>query len=96
MAVKTSTPWWFSGVLLFGLLCLFAGQRALAHTDGPSTVLTVLGLLFVVGATGVRVWAYSRESGKRRAVEGVMLLCHGGIALALLVYFLVADRSGVF
>jgi hypothetical protein len=95
MAMKTSTPWWITGVLFFGLLCLFAGQRALAHLDTTSTVLTGLGLLCVVGATGVRVWAFTRESGRRRAVEGVMLLCHAGVGLALLVYFFVAAKEGV-
>ncbi len=95
MAMKTSTPWWITGVLFFGLLCLFAGQRALAHMDTTSTVLTGLGLLCVIGATGVRVWAYSRETGRRRAVEGVMLLCHAGVGVALLLYFFVAAKDGV-
>ena len=69
MAMKTSTPWWLTGILFFGLLCLFAGQRALAHMDTTSTVLTALGLLSVIGATGVRVWAFTRERGRRRTVE---------------------------
>jgi hypothetical protein len=93
MAVKTSTPWWVSGVLLFGLLCLFAGQRVLAHMSKVSTVLTGLGLLCVVAATGARLWAFQRESGKRRQVEGIMLLSHAGVALALLVYFFVAKGA---
>jgi len=93
MAVKTSTPWWVTGVLLLGLVCLFAGQRVLAHMDKTSTFLTVLGLVCVVAATGVRAWAFQRESGKRRVVEGLQLLCHGGVAAALLVYFFVADKT---
>lgn len=95
MAMKTSTPWWITGVLFFGLVCLFAGQRALAHLDTTSTILTGLGLLCVIGATGVRVWAFSREAGRRRAVEGVMLICHAGVAVALLLYFFVAAKEGV-
>jgi hypothetical protein len=95
MAMKTSTPWWLTGVLFFGLLCLFAGLRALAHMDTTSTVLTGLGLLCVIGATGVRVWAFTRETGRRRAVEGVMLLCHAGVAVALLLYFFVAAKDDV-
>ena len=95
MAMKTSTPWWLTGILFFGLLCLFAGQRALAHMDTTSTVLTGLGLLSVIGATGVRVWAFTRETGRRRAVEGVMLLCHAGVGVALLLYFFVASKEGV-
>src|SRR4029078_3403525 len=50
--------------------------------------------LCVVGATGVRVWAFTRESGRRRAGEGVMLLCHAGIGIALLLYFFVAAKDG--
>ena len=95
MAMKTSTPWWLTGILFFGLLCLFAGQRALAHMDTTSTVLTGLGLLSVIGATGIRVWAFTRETGRRRAVEGVMLLCHAGVGVALLLYFFVASKEGV-
>ena len=95
MAIKTSTPWWITGVLFLGLLCLFAGQRALAHMDTTSTVLTGLGLLCLIGVTGIRVWAFTRETGRRRAVEGVMLLCHAGIGVALLLYFFVASKDGV-
>ena len=95
MAMKTSTPWWITGVLFLGLLALFAGQRALAHMDTTSTVLTAIGLLCVIGATGVRVWAFTRETGRRRAVEGVMLVCHAGVGLALLLYFFVASKEGV-
>lgn len=95
MAMKTSTPWWLTGILFFGLLCLFAGQRALAHMDTTSTVLTGLGLLSVIGATGIRVWAFTRETGRRRAVEAVMLLCHAGVGVALLLYFFVASKDGV-
>lgn len=94
MAMKTSTPWWITGVLFLGLVCLFAGQRALAHMDTTSTVLTGFGLLCVIGATGVRVWAFTRETGRRRAVEGVMLICHAGVGVALLLYFFVAARDG--
>jgi hypothetical protein len=93
--MKTSTPWWLTGILFFGLLCLFAGQRALAHMDTTSTVLTGLGLLSVIGATGVRVWAFTRETGRRRAVEAVMLVCHAGVGVALLIYFFVASKDGV-
>lgn len=94
MAMKTSTPWWITGVLFLGLVALFAGQRALAHMDTTSTVLTAFGLLCVIGATGVRVWAFTRETGRRRAVEGVQLICHAGVGVALLLYFFVASRDG--
>jgi len=94
MAVKTSTPWWVSGLLALGLLSLFTGQRVLAHLDAVSGVLTYLGLLLVVGATAVRAWAFQREKGKRRSVERVLLLSHAGVLLALLVYYSFVTTSG--
>jgi hypothetical protein len=94
MAVKTSTPWWVSALLALGLLLLFAGQRVLAHLESVSTVLTWLGLILVAGSTGIRAWAYRREQGKRRAVERLLLLCHGGAILALVIYFLFGTPSG--
>lgn len=93
MAVKTSTPWWVSALLFLGLLLVFAGQRVLSHI-GAASALTWLGLLLVVGSTGVRAWAMMREKGKRRAVERLLLLCHAGALVALLVYWLFGTTSG--
>jgi gliding motility-associatede transport system auxiliary component len=94
MAVKTSTPWWISGILAWGLLCLFAGLRVLAHLETVSMVLTGLGVVCVAAATGVRAWAYMRESGGRRAVERLLLLCHVGVIVALLIYFFFDSSKG--
>ena len=94
MAVKTSTPWWVSALLALGLLFVFAGERVLAHLDAVSSALTYLGLLLVAGSTAVRFWALRREKGKRRAVERVLLLCHGGVILALVVYYLLGTAGG--
>lgn len=95
MAVRTSTPWWISGVLALGLLFLFAGQRVLVQWSTLATICTVLGLIAVAGATGIRGWALSREKGKRRTVEAVMLLCHGGVVLGLIIYFLFGTHKGL-
>lgn len=94
MAVKTSTPWWVSALLALGLLLLFAGQRVLAHLDTTSTVLTWFGLILIAGSTGIRFWAFRREAGKRKSVERLLLLCHGGAILALVIYFLFGTTSG--
>lgn len=93
MAVKTSTPWWVSALLFLGLLLVFTGQRVLSHIDAASTGLSWLGLLLVVGSTGVRGWAMMREKGKRRSVERLLLLCHAGVLGALLVYWLFGDAG---
>jgi len=94
MAVKTSTPWWVSALLALGLLFLFAGERVLAHMDTVSSVLTWLGLLLVAGSTGIRAWAFAREQGMRKSVERLLLICHGGVILALVIYFLFGTASG--
>jgi hypothetical protein len=94
MAVKTSTPWWVSALLFLGLLLIFTGQRVLSHIDAAASGLTWLGLLLVLGSTGVRAWAMRREKGKRRAVERLLLLSHAGALLALLVYYLFGTASG--
>jgi hypothetical protein len=94
MAVKTSTPWWVSVLLALGLLLLFAGQRVLVHLESVSTVLTWLGLILVAGSTGIRAWAFRREQGKRKSVESLLLICHGGAILALVIYFLFGTPSG--
>lgn len=93
MAVKTSTPWWVSALLFLGLLLIFTGQRVLSHIDAAATALSWLGLVLVVGSTGVRAWAMLREKGKRRSVEGLLLLCHAGVLAALLIYWFFGDAG---
>jgi len=81
-------------LLALGLLLLFTGQRVLVHLESVSTVLTWLGLILVAGSTGIRAWAFRRERGKRKSVESLLLICHGGAILALVIYFLFGTPSG--
>jgi hypothetical protein len=94
MAVKTSTPWWVSALLALGLLSLFTGQRVLAHLDSVSSVLSFLGLFLVAGSTALRAWAFVRDKGSRKSVEGVLLLSHAGVILALVIYYLFGTEGG--
>jgi len=73
---------------------MFAGQRVLSHLDTTSTVLTVIGLLLIAGATAIRFWAFRRETGKRRMVERLLLVCHAGMILSLVIYFLLGTTTG--
>jgi hypothetical protein len=94
MAVKTSTPWWVSGLLALGLVSLFSGERVLAHLDTVSSALTFLGLLLIAGSTGLRAWAYNRDTGSRKKVEGVLLLSHAGVIVSLVIYYLFGTDGG--
>ena len=94
MAVKTSTPWWVSALLALGLLFLFAGERVLSHLDTASSVLTWFGLILIGGSTAIRFWAFRREKDSRRNVERLLLLCHAGVVLALVIYYLFGTTGG--
>ncbi len=94
MAVKTSTPWWVSALLALGLLFLFAGERVLSHLDTASSVLSWFGLILIAGSTAIRFWAFRREKDKRRNVERLLLLCHGGVIVALVIYYLFGTTGG--
>ncbi len=93
MAVKTSSPWWLSVGFGLGLAFVFMGERALGHLDTGRLVLTSLGLLLMVSATGVRVWSMLGASGDSRRVERTSLICYGGAFLALFLYFLTTDTG---
>ena len=93
MAVKTSTPWWVSGLMLLGLVALFFGQRVFDEGEGHTMVVNLLAWAMLLGATGVRAWAFLRETGGRRKLEGLLLACHGGILLALAVYLFFAKGA---
>ncbi len=94
MAVKTSTPWWVSALLALGLLLLFAGERVLSHLDTASSVLSWFGLILIGGSTAIRFWAFRREKDSRRNVERLLLLCHAGVILALVIYYLFGTTGG--
>lgn len=88
MAMRTASPWWASLLFGIGLFSLFIGERILGHLSGARLVMTGLGLLLVVGTTGLRAWAMLSSKDSRRRVERTLLLCHLGTALALLLYAL--------
>jgi hypothetical protein len=86
MAMRTASPWWASLVFGVGLLFVFAGERLFGYSPGVRLVMTGLGLLLVVGVTGLRAYTTLATSGARRNVERVLLMCQLGVLLGLLLY----------
>jgi hypothetical protein len=89
--MRTATPWWASLAFGIGLLFFLFGERFFGHLPGPRFVLTGLGLLLIVGVTGVRAWAMMGSAGARRRVERALVICHAATLLALILYALSTD-----
>jgi len=78
---------------LLGLALIFLGQRTFHHLDSASLVLTIVGLVFVVTSAVVRGASVVRSKGDARKAERLLLFCHGGVLLALLVYLFSTDKG---
>jgi len=86
MAMRTASPWWASLVFGVGLLFVLLGERLFGHLPGVRLVMTVIGVLAIVGITGLRGWTYAATTGARRNVERTLLICQVGVVLALVIY----------
>lgn len=91
MAMRTATPWWLSLILGIGLVLVFMGERLFAHTGSMRYVMTMLGIVLVLGATGVRAWSTFGSTGARRKVERTLLMCHVGTIAGLFLYALTTN-----
>jgi hypothetical protein len=94
MAMRTASPWWASLVFGVGLLFMFFGERLFGYSPGVRMVMTGLGLVLVVGITGLRAYTMASTSGARRNVERTLLMCQLGVLFGLLLY-LVSTSWGV-
>ena len=83
-----------SPILLIGLICFFLGQRSLAHLALGSKILSILGIALVVISALIRLLAFAKNKDSRRSLEGIFSLCHVGVLLALLGYW-VTTTSGL-
>ncbi len=88
MAMRTASPWWASLVFGVGLLFLFTGERLFGHLPGTRMVLTGLGLVLVLGITGLRGYTTLATEGSRRNVERSLFFCQLGVVVALVIYLL--------
>lgn len=93
MAMKSYSPWWLSGILALGLAIIFAGERAFAHS-GMASTLGWIGSLLVFGVVAYRGFVLTRTGGSQRKVEFYSVLCHLGIVLSLIGYYLTTE-SGI-
>lgn len=91
MAMRTASPWWVSLALGVGLILIFLGERLFGHESGIRGVMTMLGVVLVIGVTALRAWTTVSTTGARRKVERTLLLCHAGTLLALLLYALTTN-----
>ncbi|MBL9016803.1 MAG: Gldg family protein [Myxococcales bacterium] len=89
--MRTATPWWLSLILGIGLVLVFMGERLFAHTGSMRYVMTMLGIVLVLGATGVRAWSTFGSTGARRKVERTLLMCHVGTIAGLFLYALTTN-----
>jgi hypothetical protein len=88
MAMRTASPWWVSLVLGVGLVFLFVSERLFGHDSGIRDVMTLLGVVLVVGVTALRAWTTMSSKGALRRVERTLLICHLGTLVALVLYAL--------
>jgi hypothetical protein len=84
--MRTASPWWASLVFGVGLLFILCGERLFGHLPGVRLVMTLLGVLACVAVTGLRAFTTAKTTGARRNVERTLLLCQGGVLLALVLY----------
>lgn len=86
MAMRTASPWWASLIFGIGLLFMFVGERLFGHLPGTRMVITGLGLLCVLGVTGLRAFTTMSTEGSRRNVERTLLYCQLGVIVSLILY----------
>ncbi|MEO8553714.1 MAG: Gldg family protein, partial [Kofleriaceae bacterium] len=84
--MRTASPWWASLLFGVGLLLMFVGERLFGHLPGTRMVMTGLGLLLVLGVTGLRAYTTVATTGSRRNVERTLLYCQLGVVLSLVLY----------
>jgi len=87
-----SSPWWLAGILLLGLLSLFMGERGFSHT-AMAGKLSWLGCILVASSVAIRLWVVAKSEGSQRRIEGIAVLCHVGVVIALAGYWLTTSAG---
>jgi hypothetical protein len=83
--MRTASPWWASLIFGIGLLLVLVGERIFGES-GVRPVLTWMGMVLVLGVTGLRGWTTVATTGARRRVERTLLALQIGSLVALLIY----------
>ncbi len=85
--------WAVSSLWFGGMVAVFVGERLIGA--GSLRWLSALGATLVAIAQGVRLLRMRRSTGDVRAVEHILLGLGGLGAIALALYFVQSDLSGV-
>ncbi|MCA9592656.1 MAG: Gldg family protein [Myxococcales bacterium] len=80
-------PLWTVPLYVAGLVFVFIGERVLASLPTAHWVVTLIGLLSVVGATVVRFSPRFRVGGERRDIEKLLAILSLTGVIALGIYF---------
>jgi hypothetical protein len=89
--MRTASPWWASLIFGIGLFFVLLGERLFGHLPGARMAMTVIGVLLLVGVTGLRGFTTMRTAGARRAVERTLLFCQLGVLVSLVLYALTTN-----
>lgn len=82
-------------LLCVGLIAIFAGEHAFAHSS-LSALVSWLGILAVAVATGLRGWATMQSVDSHRKIELVSAACNLGVLFALAGYYLTTSSGMEF
>lgn len=83
--MSRSNGFWLSLLFGAGLLAVYVGERLIS--GGGRVAVSVLGVLLLLAALGLRALRWRRAVGEARGAEGVLLALYGVGALAVAVYF---------
>jgi gliding motility-associatede transport system auxiliary component len=78
---------------VIGLGLILLGQRTLHHRELLGPILTILGVLMVFAAAMVRVGSILKSKGDARKAARLLLFCHLGVGLALVLYLFSTDKG---
>ncbi|MBP9086780.1 MAG: Gldg family protein [Kofleriaceae bacterium] len=84
---RTTSPWWASLILGFGLLLILLAATAL-HSWSNATIVAYAGAALVLSAVALRSWATLVSRGERRRVERTLLLTTLSIVVGVGLYWL--------
>lgn len=95
--MKRRAPLWLTWLLTAGLVLLFLGERVLAGLTLVRLVLSLTGVLVVLGCLAWRIlsWRSARASGSpdEARVEKWLTLAYAGCIVALLLYFISSETG---
>jgi hypothetical protein len=86
-------PLWVVPLYVGGLILLFLGQRVLEPQPTAQTVVTLLGVASVLGATVARFLPKYRVGGERRDIEKLLGVVSVTGAVAVALYFVSSDAG---